>query len=71
MNTKQQKALAWKAYEAGCQNGNYSSSGTNFADIHSRRIAAFERWWARKGLDFINLVISSPSPKQSSKRSPP
>jgi hypothetical protein len=49
LNTKQQKALAWEAYEAGNQNGGDSSPiDGDYADIQVSIRLAFEAWWGRR-----------------------
>lgn len=46
MNTKQQKALAWEAFEAGAQNGGDSSPSDGDYEVIQKSIrVAFESWW--------------------------
>lgn len=46
MNTKQQKQLAWLAFEVGARNGGDSSpSDGDYDDIQASIRVAFEGWW--------------------------
>jgi len=46
MNTKQQKELAWQAFEAGARNGGDSSpSDGDYDDIQASIRISFEGWW--------------------------
>jgi hypothetical protein len=46
VNTSQQKALAWEAFEAGVQNGGDSSpSDGDYDAIQASIRRAFENWW--------------------------
>ncbi len=46
MNNKQQKALAWEAYDAGVKNGGDSSpADRDYLDVQASIRLAFEGWW--------------------------
>lgn len=49
MNTKQQRALAWEAFQAGVSNGGDSSPGDSDHEAIQASVAiAFDRWWERR-----------------------